>query len=374
MDLALTESQEMLRTAARSFMQREAPTDIVVGLQKADSSLEPGLWRKAGKLGWLGILIPAEYGGSGDRLSDAAVLYEELGRGPLPGPFFSSGVLGALTLLECATEEQRRRILPGVASGERVLTVALTEPNASWGPAGITLTPQGRNGSYVLNGTKLFVSDATSATDLLVAVRTGEAPGDVSLLHVDARARGVTTRRLPGFLSWQCEVTFDNVEVPSSALLGDRAQRGWAPLWRALERALPVLCAYVVGACQAVYDKSVAYTQARVQFGVPIGRFQRVQDHVVRLVNHLDSARWTTWEALWKLDTGRPATASVHLAKAVASEGYLEVCNAAHEVHAGMGVLVEYGLPAHTQMSRTLYHFLGDPRWHKRRMADALEW
>ena len=94
----------------------------------------------------------------------------------------------------------------------------------------------------------------------------------------------------------------------------------------------------------------------------------------MRLVNHLDGARWTTWEALWKLDTGRPAAASVHMAKAVASEAYLEACNAAHEVHAGMGVLVEYGLAAHTQMSRTLFNYLGDPRWHTRRMADALEW
>jgi alkylation response protein AidB-like acyl-CoA dehydrogenase len=374
MDLALTESQEMLRTTARSFMEREGPTDVVVGLQKADSSLAPALWRKAAQLGWLGILIPAEYGGGGERLSDAAVLYEELGRGPLPGPFFSSGVLGALTVLEGATEEQRRRILPGVATGDRVLTVAITEPNTSWGPVGITLAPQSRNGSYTLNGTKLFVPDATSATDLVVAVRTGEGPGDVSLLHVDARARGVATRRLPGFLSWQCEVTFDNVEVPASALLGGREQRGWVSLSRALERALPLLCAYMVGACQAVYEKSVTYTQTRVQFGVPIGRFQRVQDHVVKLVNHLDGARWATWEALWKLDTGRPAAASVHMAKAVASEAYLEVCNAAHEVHAGMGVLIEYGLAAHTQMSRTLFHYLGEPRWHKRRMADALEW
>jgi alkylation response protein AidB-like acyl-CoA dehydrogenase len=374
MDLALTESQEMLKTTARTFMEREAPVDVVVGLQKAESSLEPELWRKAARLGWLGILIPSEYGGSGERLSDAAVLYEELGRGPLPGPFFSSGVLGALTVLEAGNEEQRRRILPGVATGERVLTVAITEPNTSWGPAGITLAPQGRNGSFTLNGTKLFVADATSATDLLVAVRTGEAPGDVSLLHVDARARGVTARRLPGFLSWQCEVAFDNVEVPASALLGGREQRGWASLSRALERALPLLCAYIVGACQAVYEKSVTYTQTRVQFGVPIGRFQRVQDHVVKLVNHLDGARWATWEALWKLDTGRPAGASVHMAKAVASEAYLEVCNAAHEVHAGMGVLIEYGLAAHTQMSRTLFHYLGEPRWHKRRMADALEW
>src|SRR5881628_3977383 len=161
MDLSLTESQEMLRTTARSFMQRETPVDVVVGLQKAESSLERDLWAKAARLGWLGIVLPAEYGGSGDSLSDAAVLYEELGRGPLPGPFFSSGVLGALTVLEGASEEQRRRLLPGIASGERVLTVAISEPNASWGPAGITLTPQGKNGGYTLNGTKLFVSDAT---------------------------------------------------------------------------------------------------------------------------------------------------------------------------------------------------------------------
>jgi alkylation response protein AidB-like acyl-CoA dehydrogenase len=374
MDLALTESQEMLKSTARSFMEREAPTDVIVGMQQAESSLAPELWRKASQLGWLGILIPAEYGGSGESLSDAAVLYEELGRGPLPGPFFSSGVLGALTVMESATEAQRREILPAVVRGDVVLAVAVTEPDRSWGPAGITLAPQRENGTYTLNGTKLFVSDATSATDLIVAVRTGDGLSDVSLLHVDARARGVATRRLPGFVSWQCEVTFDGVEVPAAALLGGREQQGWAALARALERALPLLCAYIVGGCQAVFEKSVAHSQNRVQFGVPVGRFQRVQDHVVRLVNHLDGARWATWEALWKLDAGRPAAASVHLAKAVASEAYLEACNAAHEVHAGTGVLVEYGLAAHTQMSRTLFHYLGDPRWHKRRMADALEW
>jgi alkylation response protein AidB-like acyl-CoA dehydrogenase len=374
MDLSLTESQEMLKVATRSFMEREAPTDVIVGLQRAGSDPPADLWRKASDLGWLGILIPSEYGGSGESLSTAAVLYEELGRGPMPGPFFSSGALGALTVMESATEAQRRQILPAVARGERVLSVAITEPNASWGPAGITLAPHRRDGAYALNGTKLFVSDATSATDLIVAVRTGDGPGDVSLLHVDAKAPGVAARRLPGFLWGQCEVTFDNVEVPVAALLGGREQHGWAALARALERALPLLCAYIVGGCQTVFEKSVAHTQNRVQFGVPIGRFQRVQDHVVRLVNHLDSARWATWEALWKLDTGRPAAASVHLAKAVASEAYLEACNAAHEIHAGMGVLMEYGLAAHTQMSRTLYSYLGDPRWHKRRMADALEW
>jgi alkylation response protein AidB-like acyl-CoA dehydrogenase len=373
-DLSLTESQEMLRTAARSFMEREAPRHAVVALQKAESSLVPDLWRKAAAAGWLGIAIPPEHGGSGSSLGDAAVLHEELGRGPLPGPFFSSGVLGALAVLEGGTPAQQRALLPAIASGERVLAVAISEPDASWGPQGIGLAPRRLGERFRLNGTKLFVADACAATDLLVAVRTGDGPGDLGLLLVDAREPGVSARRLPGFLSWQDEVTFDNAEVPVANLLGERANQGWAILQRALEKALPVLCSYMVGGCQQVFEMSVRHSRERVQFGVPIGRFQRVQDHIVRLVNHLDSARWTTAEALWKLDTGRPATAAVHMAKAVASEAYLEACSAAHEVHAGQGSLVEYGLAAHTQMSRTLFHYLGDPRWHKRRMADALAW
>jgi alkylation response protein AidB-like acyl-CoA dehydrogenase len=238
----------------------------------------------------------------------------------------------------------------------------------------VTLAPQRLDGRFRLNGTKLFVADAVAATELLVAVRTGDWPGDLGLLLVDARAPGVSVRRLPGFVSWQDEVTFENAEVPVAQLLGARPNRGWVILQQALEQALPILCSYMVGGCQQVFEMSVHHSRERVQFGVPIGRFQRVQDHIVKLVNHLDSARWTTAEALWKLDTGRPAAAAVHMAKAVASEAYLEACNAAHEVHAGQGSLVEYGLAAHTQMSRSLFHFLGDPRWHKRRMAEALAW
>src|SRR5262247_1304273 len=373
MDLALTESQEMLRTSARSFVEREAPTHTIVALQREPSSLVHALWRKAADVGWPGILVPAEYGGSESTLTDAAVLFEELGRGPVPGPFWSSGVLGVLTVLEAASAQQRNAILPAVARGEIILSVAVTDPNTSWGPQAVTLRPQRIGDRYRLDGVKLFVSDATAATHLIVAVRTGDGAGDVGLLLVDARAPGVHARRLPGFLSWQDEVRFDGVEVPASALLG-RENQGWAALERALGRALPVLCSYMVGGCQAVFDMSVKHSQQRVQFGVPIGRFQRVQDHVIRLVNSLDAARWTTAEALWKLDSGRPAIDAVHMAKAVACESYMEACNAAHEVHAGQGSLLEYGLVAHTQMSRTLFAHLGDPRWHKRRMADALAW
>jgi alkylation response protein AidB-like acyl-CoA dehydrogenase len=231
-----------------------------------------------------------------------------------------------------------------------------------------------RTGRFVLNGTKLFVGDAVAATHLLVAVRTGSGPEDISLLAVDKQTKGIATCNLPGLLSWQAEVTFDHVEAPPEALLGGRENQSWAALTRAMERALPVLCAFQVGSCQAVFEMSVGYSNSRIQFGVPIGRFQRVQDHIVRLVNHLDAARWTTYEALWKLDSKRPAADSVHLAKAVTAESHMEACNAAHEVHAGIGSSHDYGLTPHTQLSRTLFNYLGDPKWHKRRMADVLAW
>jgi alkylation response protein AidB-like acyl-CoA dehydrogenase len=136
--------------------------------------------------------------------------------------------------------------------------------------------------------------------------------------------------------------------------------------------AIPVLCAYKVGGCRAVFDLSVDYSRERSQFGQPIGRFQRVQDHVIHIVNYLDAARWTTYEALWKLDSGADAATSVHMAKSVASESYMRACDFGHEVHAGIGVVREYGLTLHTKMSRSLYHCLGAPKLHRKHMERTL--
>jgi alkylation response protein AidB-like acyl-CoA dehydrogenase len=194
------------------------------------------------------------------------------------------------------------------------------------------------------------------------------------MLLVDARAPGVVVRTLPGWMGQVDEVRFDHVQVPADAVLGGAEGHGWGMLEAAALEAIPVLCAYQVGSCQAVFEMAVAYSRTRVQFGQPIGRFQRVQDHIIEMVTELDAARWTTYEALWKLDTGRPAAASVHLAKAVTSEAHLKVCDKAHEVHAGVGIMREYGLTLHTQRSRTLYHLLGDARYHRRRLAEALGW
>ncbi len=365
MDLSLTEEQELLRRVTREFVQREFPKETLLELEAARRDTTRELWDRARDMGWLGMLIPVEYGGSGNSFTDTAVVFEELGRGPVPGPFFSSGVLAALAIVEGGTEEQKRELLPGIASGDCVVGVAVTEADYGWTPESVGMTLTSRNGSFSLSGVKLFVQDAGSATHFLCAVRAG---GDVALAMIEARFPGLNVRALDGFMTSMYEVTFHNVEVSPSALLGG----GWPAFERALLKALPVLCAYQVGGMQTVFDMAVEHSQNRVQFGRPIGRFQRVQDHIIRLVNYLDSARWTTYEALWKLDTGRAAETSVHVAKAITAEAHVKACDAAHEVLAGIGIDRGYGLTLHTQMSRTLYSYLGDPKLHKRKLSDAL--
>ena len=371
MDLSLTPEQEMLKAAARRFVQQEYPKETLLQIASPDETtpLEP--WGRLAQTGWLGILIPEEYGGEGGTFTDAGVLFEELGRGPVPGPHISSAVLAALTILEGGTEGQKQGWLPRIASGEMRVVPGVTEADYGWYEGDVRMTAQQEGDNLRLNGVKAYVYDGGSASHYLCAVRS-ETSNEVGLALVSAEAPGVRCRELAGFAWNTSEVRFDNVAVETSDLLGDSFQGGWKALERGIAKSIPVICAFQVGGCQSVYELSVDYSRTRVQFGTPIGRFQRVQDQVIALVNHLDGARWTAYEALWKLDTGRDAADSIHLAKAVGSEGYYQACNYAHEVHAGVGSMTEYGLTLHTTASRTLYHYLGDPRHHRRALAEAL--
>jgi alkylation response protein AidB-like acyl-CoA dehydrogenase len=178
---------------------------------------------------------------------------------------------------------------------------------------------------------------------------------------------------MPGFASSLCEVSFSGVQTPRTSLVGGGQEDGWAVLERVFQKAQLVLSAYQVGGLSEVFDLSLLYSRTRQQFGQPIGRFQRVQDHVIDIVNHLDAARWTTYEALWKADTQQPdAVAAMHTAAVVTAEAYYYGCNSAHDVHAGLGIVREYGLTLHTKLSRTLYHYLGSPRYHRKKLAVAL--
>jgi alkylation response protein AidB-like acyl-CoA dehydrogenase len=370
MDLSLDDTQQLIQESARDFVRNACNRDVLLRLDRNPSETMQVLWPKLAELGWTGMAIPEQYGGTGNSMTDVAVLFEELGTGPVPGPLLSSAVVAAQIVLQAASSAQKEVWLPAIASGKRIFALALTESQYGWTPESVRMPARREGSALVVSGTKVMVHDALFATDLLVPLRLDGAPGH-TLLRIDAKARGVSIRALEGFLSGVCEVAFDNVRAAPDDLIGESGN-AWNALDAALLRAVPVLCAYQVGGCRAVFEKSVEYSREREQFGQPIGRFQRVQDHVIQIVNYLDSARWTTYEALWKLDAAMDAEGSIRIAKAVSSESYLRACDFAHEVHAGIGVVREYGLTLHTKMSRTLYHCLGAPSVHRKHLERVL--
>ncbi len=381
MDLSPNEQQQQLKDVARDFVRREASRETLVAMDREGVTFERELWRKAASLGWLGVAIPPEYGGEGTSLLDAAVIYEELGRGPVPGPFFDSSVLCAQIILAGGTEEQKRSLLPAIASGERIFTLAALDPSPRWGPEYVRMGATPGNGGFDLNGVKPFVLYASVSDSYLVAARTSNAGSNaedgISLFVLDrdtpgVRVRELAGRPLEGLISGVSEVTLDAVRLPASAVLGETGE-GWRYLERAAIQAIPVLCSYEVGGMEALTEMAIEYSQSRVVFGQPIGRFQRVQDRIIDAVNHRDAARWINYETIWKLETGRPAEASVHMAKAVASEGYYEASDLTAAVFGGLGVEPGTGVNKHIKMSRRLYSYLGDPVYHRGRLVDALD-
>ena len=372
MDLTLNEIQTMLQTSAREFMDDQLPKTRVLEIDDSESGFDSDLWERMAELGWPSLAVPEEYGGLGQGWVDLGVVSEVMGYYACPSPLLSSAVLSAQAILAAGSEEQKRAMLPGIAAGQQIYTLAYTEPDYSWSPSAVQTRAAAVNGGgYTLNGTKLFIPDANVADRILVAARTAEGAEDgLGLFAVDRASPGVSVRVMDGWIGPKaCEVNFDNVAVSANDVIGDPAG-AWSAVEAAMDRATAVLCAFMAGGTQAVYDMTREYSQSRIAFGVPIGTFQRVQDHVIDALTDADSAKWTAFEALWQLDEGMSdAQVGVSTAKAVASLGFPRACDAAHHVHAGIGADLEYGLTQYTKRARTLQHYLGDHVYHKARMA-----
>jgi alkylation response protein AidB-like acyl-CoA dehydrogenase len=369
MDLKLNDDQNMLKKVAADFIKAEAPSYVITDWYQKKQAFIPELYKKTADVGWLGMMVPDEFGGGGTSYMDCAVVFEELGRGPLPGPYFSCGVLAAQLILDGGSAPQKKDWLPKICNGSAVVIPAISDDQIQFGPRSVQTRAFKTGDGYKLAGTKRFVQDGAAASHFIVAAR--DQAGQVLLALVGRNTPGVTVTVVDGFMVGAAEVKLDAVSVGNDALLNAGAG-GWSLVDSALGKVLPILCAYKVGACQEIFEMTNEYTRTRVVFGQPIGRFQRVQDHCVDISIHLDGARWITYETLWKLDSGMEAKASVHQAKAVASEGYYQSCNFSHMVFAGAGTDYKHPLMAHSVLAHSLYQYLGTPLYHKRAMIDAL--
>jgi alkylation response protein AidB-like acyl-CoA dehydrogenase len=360
MDFTPSPSQQLLVATARDFLRRHCPPEAAQRLALDERGFDETLWRRMAELGWPGLLIPGDLGGSDGSLLDVILLVEEMGRAGMPGPFVTSAVVATSLLLAAGPGQPQERLLPALATGERIATLALAEEGGSFDPQSVALrcAVPGR-----LTGAKLFVKDAHVASDLIVALADGE------LLLLPADQAGIA--RLPlDTLSGEkvFEVTFDAVEVGVETRLG----RGAKALAAALTAGALARTAEMVGAAQRVLDLAVEHARTRVQGGRPIGGYQAIQHTCADLVRDVDTSRGLLYVAAWKVSEGLAAAPDVATAKAYAGEACLSVARRGHQVFGAIGYCEEH--PLHLLHKRTQAASLdfGDAGLHLETVAQAI--
>lgn len=373
MDFEFSEQQRVIRSTARDFFAAHCPLARVRELEASELGYCPELWRRMAELDWLGLRYPEALGGAGGELLDLFAIYLEMGRALVPSPHLASAVLVGETLLRGGSEEQQREWLPRLARGEVIAAPALLEPEGEYGPGGVQLVaaPEGRG--WRLDGAKVLVPFAHVAEALLVAARSGPGPDGIALFLVPTGAPGLKAEPQGNIAGHPLfALVFEGARVPAASLVGE-VGRGWALLEPVLDRAALLQCAEIAGAGERVLEISVRFAQDRVQFGNPIGRYQAVQYLCsdIAIATHLTSL--LARQAAWRIDAGEPHRREVALAAGWASDAAQVIAHRAHEVQAGHGFMLENDLQLFTRRAKHWEYNLGDARYHRERVATALE-
>jgi alkylation response protein AidB-like acyl-CoA dehydrogenase len=374
MDFALSEQQEMLKKAASEFLAKECTKKLVREMEKDEKGYSPDLWKKMADLGWMGLVYPEKYGGSGLNFVDFTTLLEEMGKALVPGPFLST-VLCGLAILKWGTETQKKDLLPRIAKGDAILSLALTEKDATYNAAGIKVKAVAEGNDFVINGTKLFVTDAHVADYLLCVTRTKAGRNKqegITLFLVDAKSAGVKCTLLKTFTGdKKCEVAFKNVRVPKSNILG-KLDQGWEMVDELLGLAVFLQCPWMVGGIQQALDMAVAYAKERSQFGRLIGSFQALQTKMANTVVDVAGARDFTYYTAWKIDQGLPSKKDVSIAKAWIAEGYRKACVEGIQIHGGIGITQDYDIQLYYRRAKGMEIAFGDVDYHLEMVAKEM--
>jgi alkylation response protein AidB-like acyl-CoA dehydrogenase len=375
MDFGFSEEQEMLRQSARQFLEAECAMTYVRKMMEDDRGYSEEQWKKMAELGWQGLVIPEEYGGSGLNMVDLIVVLEEMGRVVMPGPYFSTVMLGAVPLLLAGNRAQKKKYLPEIASGALKATMAQVEESGRWDAPGIALPATKTDKSYTLSGTKLFVHDAHNADLLVVPARTSsKGEKGITLFLVDAKSPGVKVTLLKTMDQTRklAEVNFDNVTVGSDAVLG-KVGAGWPLLERIVDRAKVALCGEMCGGAQRVLEMSVEYAKVREQFGRPIGSFQAIQHKCANMMVQVESSKSATYYASWAVanDVAESHLAAC-MAKAYCSDAYRMVSGEGIQIHGGIGFTWEHDMHIYFKRAKGSEVTFGDATWNRELVAQVV--
>ncbi|MCI0802226.1 MAG: acyl-CoA/acyl-ACP dehydrogenase [Chloroflexi bacterium] len=374
MDILPSEEEQMLKNLAREFLEAEISTAMVREMELDELGYPPALWKQMADLGWLGMALPEQYGGQGLPLTYLGLILEEAGRVLAPVPLYST-MVAALTIAAEGNEQQKQEILPAVSDGGMVLTWAVTERDPRLIPEAMQLQATADGDGWVLNGTKMFVDNFIVAQRCLVACRTSpasDANQGITLFLVDPNGTGVSqTALLTLAKDKQSRVDFQDHRIERAALVGE-VDQGWPIIEAMLDRATALLCCQMVGAARKDAEMAIEYAKNRIAFGRPIGAFQSVQHMLADMIIHVDGGQMLTFEALWKMDQGLPASVEVSQAKAFCNEKCESVVRTSQVIHGGIGFMMEFDLHLWFRRVTSWTMRLGTTYDHRARIAAAL--
>lgn len=376
-NLELSEEQRAVRRLARDFVEREVAP--YAAEWDRTENVDRAIVKKLGSVGFLGLTIDEEYGGSGGDHLAYCLVTEELGRGDSSVRGIVSVSLGlvAKTIAAWGGEEQRRRWLPRLAAGEALGCFGLTEPGTG-SDAGSLTTRAVRDGDdYVINGSKMFITNGTWADVVLLFARTGEAPGHrgISAFLVPTDTPGLTRRTIHGKLGLRgqatAELVLQDVRVPAGAMLGPEG-KGFSVAMSALAKGRMSVAAGCVGIAQAALDAAVGHAAAREQFGKPIASYQLVQELISDIAVDVDAARLLTWRVADLVDRGEDFATAASQAKLFASEAAVRAANNALQVFGGYGYIDEYPVGKLLRDARVMTLYEGTSQIQKLIIGRAL--
>lgn len=365
MNFGFTEEQELLRDQVRRFLDSKCPIEEVRKISKTRQGYSEDLWREMGELGWLGLLIPEQYGGVGLGWVDFIVILEESGRTLYPSPLISH-TLCACIIGEHGSEEQKKAYLPKLASGEVIGSIALFEQQPRYDALGVQLAAEQDGDGYLLTGSKHYVSDAVQANLIVCACRTGANDQDVSLFIVEADQAGVSTKSCVTMDGTKREgvVQLDNVRVDGKNLLG-QANKAWPVIERLIDCGSVAVTAEAVGAAEGAHQLTTQYAKDRIQFGKPIGQYQGVKHPLATMYVDIESFKSLTYYAAWTVEESPdelPRSAS--LAKAYAADILPKLGIDCLGLHGAIGYTAEYDIQLYLKRSKWVRPKYGDSDYH----------
>ena len=372
LNLDFTEEQDMLRDMVRGLLAQYADDETIRALEDDPVGYSPELWNQLAELDLLGLLLPAQYGGSEMSMLEGVIVYEELGRSLAPTPHLVSCVVSAGAIVRAGSEAQKDEWLPRIAKGEAILTPAWLEPENGFGPAGVQVRAEAAGDGFTISGTKRHVLFASSADRLVVLARTGDELTDVDLFLVDPNAEGVTLAQQMSISSdTQYDVVLDGVSVTAADRIGD-AGSGWATWESVMEDAMILTAALATGGTEHALDITVQYSKDREQFDKPLGAFQALAHNMADAKTELDGGKMLVYEAAWAHSKGQSLASLAPMAKSFTTKAYRDTTAMAQQIFGGVGFTLEYEIQLYFRRAKQLQITWNDTRRCEELVAAAI--